>query len=133
VPTAHRRFAHLLIELNVADIVHGHSSHHPLPIEVHQGKLILYGCGDLINDYEGIQTVRRQRSDLGCLYCATWDCRARQLARLEIVALQLRRFRLEWPPHALRDWLHSTLDTSCRSFGTRIEAGPNGRWLLRWD
>ena len=47
------RFAHRLIDAGV-DVVHGHSSHHPRPIEVYRGKLILYGCGDTIDDYEGI-------------------------------------------------------------------------------
>jgi poly-gamma-glutamate capsule biosynthesis protein CapA/YwtB (metallophosphatase superfamily) len=34
-------------------IVHGHSSHHAKAIEVHDGRLILYGY-DFLNDYEGI-------------------------------------------------------------------------------
>ncbi len=49
-----RAFAHRLIEAGAADVVHGHSSHHPKAIEIHDGKPILYGCGDLLNDYEGI-------------------------------------------------------------------------------
>ena len=51
MPPSHRDFAHRLIDLGAADIVHGHSSHHPLPIEVYRGKPIFYGCGDLINDF----------------------------------------------------------------------------------
>ncbi|RDI60473.1 poly-gamma-glutamate synthesis protein (capsule biosynthesis protein) [Nocardia pseudobrasiliensis] len=47
------QFAHHLIDADV-DIVHGHSAHHPRPIEIYRGKPILYGCGDVINDYEGI-------------------------------------------------------------------------------
>jgi poly-gamma-glutamate synthesis protein (capsule biosynthesis protein) len=53
VPGAHVRFAHRLID-GAVDVVHGHSSHHPRPIEVYRNRLILYGCGDFINDYEGI-------------------------------------------------------------------------------
>jgi Bacterial capsule synthesis protein PGA_cap len=34
------RFAHRLIDGGV-DVIHGHSSHHPRPIEVYRGKLIL--------------------------------------------------------------------------------------------
>lgn len=41
------------------DVVHGHSSHHAKGAEVYRGKLILYGAGDLISDYEGI-SVRQQ-------------------------------------------------------------------------
>ena len=54
VPKAHKSFAHRLIDEARVDVVHGHWSHHVRPIEVHRGKLILYGCGDFINDYEGI-------------------------------------------------------------------------------
>jgi len=54
VPKAHKSFAHRLIDEARMDVVHGHWSHHVRPIEVHRGKLILYGCGDFINDYEGI-------------------------------------------------------------------------------
>jgi len=28
-----------LIDLGAADVVHGHSSHHPLPIELYKGKV----------------------------------------------------------------------------------------------
>ena len=41
------------------DLVHGHSSHHAKGAEVYRGKLILYGCGDLISDYEGISVRER--------------------------------------------------------------------------
>lgn len=37
------QFAHWLIDGGV-DIVHGHSSHHPRPIEVYRGRLVLYGA-----------------------------------------------------------------------------------------
>jgi Bacterial capsule synthesis protein PGA_cap len=47
------RFAHQLIEHGIA-VVHGHSSHHVKSAEIHSDRLVLYGCGDLLNDYEGI-------------------------------------------------------------------------------
>lgn len=54
VPSWHQKLAHALIETCRADIVFGHSSHHPKAVEFYRDGLILYGCGDLINDYEGI-------------------------------------------------------------------------------
>lgn len=133
VPAAHRRFAQRLIDLGAADVVHGHSSHHPLPIEVHAGKLILYGCGDLINDYEGITPHGHLRSDLGCLYAATLSLADGRLRALRIVPLQLRRFRLSSPdPEALQG-LYELLDAPCRAFGTRIDRTDAGRWQLAWD
>jgi poly-gamma-glutamate synthesis protein (capsule biosynthesis protein) len=134
VPVQQQWFAHRLIELGAADVVHGHSSHHPLPIEVHAGKLVLYGCGDLVNDYEGIPPHGRQRSDLGCLYGVTLDRADGRLAGLEVVPLQLRRFQLKHPPPALREWLYRRLGEACQAMGTRIQAnGQPGHWHLRWD
>jgi poly-gamma-glutamate synthesis protein (capsule biosynthesis protein) len=54
VPAPQREFAHRLIDEAGVDVVHGHSSHHFKGIEVHRGRPILYGCGDCLNDYEGI-------------------------------------------------------------------------------
>jgi hypothetical protein len=59
-----RDFAHRLVESETVDIVHGHSSHHPRGIEVHRRRPILYGCGDFVNDYEGIRGQEEFRSDL---------------------------------------------------------------------
>jgi len=69
VPAEQVRFAHRLVDAGV-DVVHGHSSHHPRPIEVYRGRLILYGCGDLINDYEGIGGREAFRTELALLYLA---------------------------------------------------------------
>src|SRR5690606_7936141 len=63
IPPEHVEFAHRLIDRGV-DIIHGHSSHHPRPIEVYRDRLILYGCGDLINDYEGIRGYEELRDAL---------------------------------------------------------------------
>ncbi|NML18218.1 CapA family protein [Azohydromonas caseinilytica] len=133
VPAAHRVFARRLIDIGAADLVHGHSSHHPLPMEVHAGKLILYGCGDLINDYEGIDSPGPLRSDVGCLYAATLSAVNGSLLALEIVPLQLRRFRLEPPDPLVRQELHRMLDAGCRRFGTRLETDPGGSWQLAWS
>ena len=54
IPVRQRAFAHRLVDAAGVDIVHGHSPHHVQGIEVHRGKLIVYGCGDLLNDYERI-------------------------------------------------------------------------------
>ncbi|MEO7160420.1 MAG: CapA family protein [Polaromonas sp.] len=105
VPPAHRDFAHRLIDLGAADIVHGHSSHHPMPIEVYRSKLILYGCGDLINDYEGIGAHGSLRSDVGCLYFATLALADGSLQQLQIAPFQLKRFRLTEADPCARSWL----------------------------
>lgn len=131
IPAEHRAFAHRLIDLGVADVVHGHSSHHPLPIEVYRGRAILYGCGDLINDYEGIGPQGSLRSDLGCLYHLALDAGG-ALQRLEITPMQLRRFRLERPDAEARAWLLRAFEEEGRAFGTGVDS-TDGRFVLRWS
>lgn len=87
------RIAHRLIGSGGADVVHGHSSHHPLPAEVHQGKLILYGYGDLIHDYEGLSPASPGRSDLVCLDAVTPEKNG-DLRHLDVLPFRLQRFRL---------------------------------------
>lgn len=115
VSAAERDFARGLIEAG-ADIVHGHSSHHPKRIEFHHGKPILYGCGDLINDYEGIGGYESYRPGLALLYFFTWG------AELEAVAFRMRRFRLERASNADTRWLAETLGMEARE-GTLIAHG----------
>lgn len=118
-------FAHRLVDGGV-DIVHGHSSHHPRPIEVYEGRLILYGCGDFIDDYEGITGYEEYRDDLRLMYLATFDSTTGLLASLRLVPLQSSRLRLQRASVQDRDWLRQTLERISRPFGTRIEAGDQG-------
>jgi poly-gamma-glutamate synthesis protein (capsule biosynthesis protein) len=67
VPRQHINFAHRLVEGGI-DIVYGHSSHHVRPIEIYHDRLILYGCGDFIDDYEGISGYERYRDDLVLMF-----------------------------------------------------------------
>jgi poly-gamma-glutamate capsule biosynthesis protein CapA/YwtB (metallophosphatase superfamily) len=105
IPHEHRDFAHRLIDDGLVDLVHGHSSHHPLPYEVHHGKLVLYGCGDLLNDYEGIGGHGSLRCDVGCLYVATVADADGALEELEIEPFRLCRFRLSRAEEPERAWL----------------------------
>lgn len=131
LPGAHRDFAHRLIDLGAADVVHGHSSHHPLPIEVYRDRPILYGCGDLLNDYEGIPAHGSLRSDCPCLYLVTLDEEG-ALQALEIVPLQLHRFRLLRADAAARAWLRQIFAEEGRRFGTGVEDTGAGAFRLRW-
>ncbi|WAL66417.1 CapA family protein [Amycolatopsis cynarae] len=129
VPAEQRRFAHRLIDAGV-DVVYGHSSHHPRPIEVYRGKLILYGCGDLINDYEGIRGYEDYRDDLRLLYFASVATSTGELVALRMVPFQARRLRLE---PASRDdvaWLRATLDRISRPYGPAVAEAPDGTLVL---
>jgi poly-gamma-glutamate capsule biosynthesis protein CapA/YwtB (metallophosphatase superfamily) len=124
------RFARRLIDGGV-DLIHGHSSHHPRPIEVYRGKLVLYGCGDCIDDYEGITRYKNYRDDLRLLYFASVAPGTGELAALVMVPMQARNMRLRHASAADAEWLADTLDTISRGFGSRIERQPGSRLLLR--
>jgi len=114
-----RIFAHALIDEAGADLVHGHSSHHPRPLECYRGKLILYGCGDLINDYEGIEGFDEFHPDLALLYFPQLapDGTLRSLA---MRPLRRQRFTLQQASKAEAAWLTATLGDACRRFGCRL-------------
>lgn len=131
VPAAQRRFAHGLIEQAGVDLVHGHSSHHVKGIEVHRGRLILYGCGDRLNDYEGIEGRELFRAELGLLYFARLHDDGR-LQALELVPTRLRRLRLERASGADSRWLYDTLARECGDLGCGVRAQDDGRLALRW-
>ena len=124
------RFAHRLIDGGV-DVVHGHSSHHPRPIEAYRGKLILYGCGDLIDDYEGISGHERYRDDLRLLYLPRLDPSSGRLLELEMAPFQARRLRLNRVSDSDVEWLRNVLDSISRRFGTRVDRTPDGMLALR--
>lgn len=131
VPREHVRLAHRLID-NGVDVVHGHSSHHPRPVEVYHDRLVLYGCGDLINDYEGIGAHGSLRSDVGCLYFATLALADGQLQQLDIAPFQLKRFRLAPADSSARSWLQKIISVGDH----RLEplhgpSRPKG-WSLHW-
>jgi poly-gamma-glutamate synthesis protein (capsule biosynthesis protein) len=130
LPPAHQRFAHELIDRAAVDIVHGHSSHHPLAIEVYRERLILYGCGDLINDYEGIGGHETYRPDLGAMYLVTFDPES-GLVDLELAPTRMRRFRLEAGGAHDREWLRERLSREGERFGTRLESSGDSL-RLRW-
>ena len=132
VPRAHRTFARRLIEEAGVHLVHGHSSHHPRGIEVHKGRLILYGCGDFLNDYEGISGYEAFRDDLALMYFVTLDPHKGQLVRLDMTPLQIKRFRLQHPSDPDRRWMRDTLNRAYAYFGTRLEEGEDGRFRLAW-
>lgn len=120
IPAEHRRFAHALIERAGIDLVHGHSSHHPRAVEVYRDRLIIYGCGDFLNDYEGITGHEEFRADLALMYLPSLETGSGRLLRLELVPLQVRNFRLTHPSATDRSWLQQRLEREYRRFGRGI-------------
>lgn len=128
VPAEHIRFAHRLVEGGV-DVVHGHSSHHPRPIEVWNRKLILYGCGDFINDYEGIPGYEELRDDLVLMYFAKLDSANGELLDLEMVPMQISRMRLQRASVADARWMAARLGDVSEPLGSSIAVARDGSVL----
>ncbi|MFW5682899.1 MAG: CapA family protein, partial [Phycisphaeraceae bacterium] len=130
VHEAQRRFAHALIERAGVDVVHGHSSHHVKGLEVHRDRLILYGCGDLITDYEGIGGHERFRPELSLLFFPSLDAETGELASLELVPMRLDRMRLQRADREQATWLRDTLREHSR--GVEIERTDADTLRVTW-
>lgn len=130
VPPAQVRFAHRLIDAGV-HIVHGHSSHHPRPIERYRTGLVIYGCGDFIDDYEGIAGHERYRDDLRLLYFPTVRAETGAVTEVRMEVAQARRMRLR--PASSQDiaWTHGVLARISLPFRTRIELDARGTLSAR--
>jgi poly-gamma-glutamate synthesis protein (capsule biosynthesis protein) len=131
IPMEQTRFARALLDRAPVSIIHGHSSHHPKAIELYRNRLILHGCGDFLNDYEGITGHEQFRDDLALMYFADIDPGSADTVALTMAPLQIRRFQLVAASRADVDWLQRSLDRESRRFGARVEREPDGRLTLR--
>ncbi|RPI48122.1 MAG: CapA family protein [Acidobacteria bacterium] len=129
VPRQHISFAHRLVEGGI-DIVYGHSSHHVRPIEIYRDRLILYGCGDFIDDYEGIAGHEEYRDDLVLMFFPSLSPQTGQLLTLEMTPLQIRRMRLNRASQADLRWICDRVNTVSRRFGTQMSPTEQGTLRL---
>ncbi|MGW7579153.1 CapA family protein [Streptomyces sp. NPDC054765] len=129
VSRAEAAFAHALLDGGV-DVLHGHSSHHPRALETYRGKLVMYGCGDFIDDYEGITGYERYRDDLRLLCLVSVDPDTGRLHEVRIIPLQARRLRLWHASQQDSRWLRALLDRITAGF-CPCAATPEGTLILR--
>jgi poly-gamma-glutamate synthesis protein (capsule biosynthesis protein) len=108
------------------DIVYGHSSHHVRPIEIYHDRLILYGCGDFIDDYEGISGYERYRDDLVLMFFPSLSPQTGQLLTLEMTPLQIRHMRLNRASSADGRWICDTVNEISHAFGTHVALTGHG-------
>jgi poly-gamma-glutamate capsule biosynthesis protein CapA/YwtB (metallophosphatase superfamily) len=131
VPEEQIKFARHLIDAGVS-IVHGHSSHHVKTIEVYRQRLIFYGCGDFLSDYEGISGYEQFRSDLTLIYLVDVDPRGR-LLKARLVPMQVRRFRLNRATAEDSQWLCNLLNRLGAPFDTRAQLESDHSLTLQWQ
>jgi len=128
-----RRFAQSLLDGGAVDVLHGHSSHHPKGIEVHRERTILYGCGDFLDDYEGIGGHEAYRGDLGAMYFPVLDAATGRLLSFTMAATRIERFRVNRASDADAAWLATVLDREGRQLGTRVERREGNVLALAWN
>jgi poly-gamma-glutamate capsule biosynthesis protein CapA/YwtB (metallophosphatase superfamily) len=132
IPRDQIMFAHCLIEEGIA-IVHGHSSHHVKAIEVFKGRLILYGCGDFLTDYEGISGYEMFRGDLALMYLIEIDSHNGKLISAHLVPMCMRRFRLERASGTDAEWLYNRLNELGSKFSTGARLEKDNSFTLEWS
>lgn len=132
VPRDQQAFAHRLIDAAGVDVIHGHSSHHAKAMEVYRERLILYGCGDFLNDYEGIRGYEKFRDDLALMYVLHVAPSTGTLDRLDITPFQIRRLRLGRTSTGDARWLRDVLTREGKRFGTEPTLTDEDRLSLRW-
>lgn len=129
VPEGHREFARRLINAG-ADLIHGHSCHHPRPMELYRGKAVFYGCGDFINDYEGIGGHEAYRPDLRLMFFPELEPGTGELHGLTITVLKVARLCLHRAGRQDAEWICGKLN-DFRPKGTpAIRVDQSGQ--LRW-
>jgi len=132
ISPAQKNFAHRLVDETGMSILHGHSSHHVKAIDVYKERLILYGCGDFLNDYEGIGGYEGFRGDLGLMYFADVMPSTGQLLALRMIPTQIRRFRINHASEGDAKWLETLLNRKGQHFGTRVQRSAENILTLQW-
>lgn len=129
----HKDFAHAVIDDAHIDVIHGHSSHHVKGLEVYQGKLIIYGCGDFINDYEGIGGHDEYRGDLALMYFVSLESGSGKLASLQMVPTQMAKLRVNRAKVEDMHWLRHSMNQECTKFGLSVIANSDAELELIFE
>ena len=133
IPSYQKYFARKLLDDAGVDAIYGHSSHHVKGIEVYKDKLILYGCGDFLNDYEGIEGYEQFRDDLTLMYFPSFDPSSGKLVRMKMMPMQIKRFQTIHTTPEDSQWLVDILNREGKRFGTRVEQREDGSLELLWQ
>ena len=115
-----RNFAYQLIEKAKVDLIFGHSSHHFKGVETYKEKLIIYGAGDFINDYEGIRDYEEFRGDLVLDYLVEIE-ETNKIDKLKLLPFRIKNFRLNYCNEKEIDWIFNVLKRESKIEGNLIK------------
>jgi len=127
------KFAHKLVDDVGVSIIHGHSSHHIKGIEVYKDRPIIYGCGDFLNDYEGISGYEHYRDDLSLMYFVCMEPSTGKLAGLRMIPTQIKYFKVNKSKKTDILWLRNMLNREGEKFGTYVALNEDNSFSLQWD
>lgn len=121
-PPEQKLFAHGLIDEAMVDVIHGHSSHHVKGFEIYNGKLIIYGCGDFLSDYEGISSIKCEEfhDDRSLMYFPEIDLLTGKLVAMTMVPMELKKLCVNRASPSAVEWLHQTMKKQCGKFGVNV-------------
>ena len=133
-----RDMAHFLIDECDIDIIHGHSSHHVQGIERYGGKLIIYGCGDFVDDYA---VTPEYRNDLSAVWRvtvietdATKVGPPLKLRRLEVFPTRIQQFQTNLldPKDPDHTWVREKIMALSRRTGMKelTITGKDGQLII---
>lgn len=128
-----RRFAYALIDSARVDVVHGHSSHHVKGIEVYKHRPIIYGCGDFLNDYEGIDGHEAYHDELGLMYFPVMDVNSGRLQSFTMTPTRIKNLRVNRASLQESRWLVDMLNREGKNLGTRVTLNDENRLELHWS
>lgn len=129
----HKELAYRLIDHCHVDVIHGHSSHHVMGIEVYKNRPIIYGCGDFLNDYEGIGGHESYRGDLGLMYFASVDSANGELVSLELVPTRIKKMQISVPDDRDRKWMRKLLNREGKGLNTSVKEINERVLTLEWN
>jgi poly-gamma-glutamate synthesis protein (capsule biosynthesis protein) len=100
-------------------------------MEVYKHKLVLYGCGDFLNDYEGISGYEPFRAHLALMYFPTIDARTGELVELRMTPMHIQRLQVVHASQRAARWVRDVLTLASQPFDSQVELDQEGRLALR--
>jgi len=94
-------------------------------IEIYKNKPVIYGCGDFINDYEGIGGYEEFRDDLSFMYFQEIDINSKKCIKFILVPMQIKKFQVIRAAKNDVNWLLDMLNKEGKKFGTSADIKEN--------
>jgi poly-gamma-glutamate synthesis protein (capsule biosynthesis protein) len=115
-PDAHAPFADWLLSEGV-DVIHGHSAHVFHGVEARDDGVVLYDCGDFVDDYAVDPAKRNDRSFLFRLEVGADG----NLRELRLLPTEIRECAVHEASGDAADWSRDRMRRKSERYGTRFE------------